>query len=138
MIAASCTNEAFKMVTNSASLLNNYMLFSGDAGIYTHSFELEKNPDCLVCGSSSLEITISSTATLQELIDLLLEMPKLQLKRPSLRTASVSLYMQAPKQLEVLTRPNLAKCVKEMVGDTEIALTDANIPISIRLFIKYD
>jgi NEDD8-activating enzyme E1 len=76
------------------------------------------------------------SATLQDLIDKILEEPKLQIKSPSLRTASTSLYMRAPKPLEVQTRPNLVKTLGELVSDgEEITVTGVNIPVSVRVVI---
>jgi ubiquitin-activating enzyme E1 C len=75
IIAASCANEAFKLATNCATVMNNYMMYVGSDGVYTHTFELEKKPDCPVCGVSSLKLNISGECTLQELMDKLLEMP---------------------------------------------------------------
>ena len=51
IIAASCCNEAFKICTSSATFLgnpgtNNYMLYTGDASIYTYTFEHQKKDDC--------------------------------------------------------------------------------------------
>ncbi len=47
IVAAACANEAFKMATNCATYINNYMMYVGDSGIYTHTFALEPKEDCL-------------------------------------------------------------------------------------------
>lgn len=61
-----------------------------------------------------------------------------QLKRPSLRTATTSIYMQAPKVLEEATRPNLTKLISELVQEGEfITVTDAALPVSLQLGIKW-
>lgn len=60
------------------------------------------------------------------------------MKKPSLRTASTSIYMQAPKVLEEATRPNLAKKISELVDDGEyITVTDAALPVSLQLRMKW-
>jgi D-ribose pyranose/furanose isomerase RbsD len=46
--------------------------------------------------------------------------------------------MQAPKVLEIQTRPNLEKFVLDMVGDDEIVVTDANLPICLKVKIIYN
>lgn len=56
---ASCCNEAFKIATSSAAFLNNYFMYIGTEGVYSHTFEHEKRPDCPVCVGGSLEIKIS-------------------------------------------------------------------------------
>lgn len=61
-----------------------------------------------------------------------------QLKKPSLRTANTSIYMQAPKVLEEATRPNLEKKLSDLVDDGEfITVTDAALPVSLQLCVKY-
>jgi len=62
-----------------------------------------------------------------------------QLKKPSLRTASETIYMQAPKPLEQATRPNLEKPLATFVEDEEdeITVTDQALPISLQLRITW-
>ena len=55
-----------------------------------------------------------------------------------MRTATASLYMQAPKALEQATRPNLTKSVSELVQEGEyITVTDASLPVSLQLRVKW-
>ena len=57
-----------------------------------------------------------------------------QLKKPSLRTASKTIYMQAPKALEEATRPNLSKSISEFIEDGEfVTVTDVALPVSLQL-----
>lgn len=61
-----------------------------------------------------------------------------QLKKPSLRTGSKSLYLQAPPQLEEATRPNLEKRLEELIDNgEEISITSTSLPFSLNLKIKY-
>lgn len=62
-----------------------------------------------------------------------------QIRRPSLRVATKSLYMQAPPQLEVATRPNLEKSLNELLesGDV-VTVTDASLPFSLDLIVKLE
>ncbi|KAI8351445.1 hypothetical protein EDC96DRAFT_518621 [Choanephora cucurbitarum] len=138
VIAASCCNEAFKLATGCAPHLNNYMMYTGDAGIYTYTFEHQKKPECPVCGSEISTAELKPNMTVEELIEWLGEKPDAQLKKPSLRTATASLYMQAPKALEQATRPNLTKSVSELVQEGEyITVTDASLPVSLQLRVKW-
>jgi NEDD8-activating enzyme E1 len=60
------------------------------------------------------------------------------LKKPSVRTEAKSLYYQAPRSLEVQTRPNLAKKMVDVVADgEEIAVTDPAFQIDFRFKIVY-
>ncbi|KAJ3323818.1 hypothetical protein HDV06_001188 [Boothiomyces sp. JEL0866] len=138
IIAASCANEAYKLVTGCAGSMQNYMMYVGDAGIYTYTFALEQKEECPVCGSAYLQIEMDKNKSLQDLMELLLEKNEVQLKRPSLRTSTKSLYMQAPPQLEEMTRKNLAMKLHELFNsDEEINVTDMNLPISLRLHVKF-
>ncbi|KAI8985087.1 hypothetical protein BDB01DRAFT_788873 [Pilobolus umbonatus] len=138
IIAASCCNEAFKLVTAIANPLNNYMMYTGNEGIYTYTFEHQKKAECPVCGSESMIAELSPTMTIEELIEWLKDKPETQLKKPSLRTATTSIYMQAPKALEKATRPNLSKQLGSLVEEGEyITITDSALPVSLQLRIKW-
>lgn len=66
---ASCVNEAFKLATTAAPFLNNYMMFTGDDSLYTFTFELEKKPECPVCGGESVDIEVKAESTLEDFIE---------------------------------------------------------------------
>lgn len=55
-IAATCAMEAFKLITESAKRMNNFQMINLSTGIYTHVFEAEKKPDCLVCGRATTTV----------------------------------------------------------------------------------
>lgn len=76
IIAASCCNEAFKLLTNIAPWLDNYMMYTGDDGIYTHTFKYEKKPDCPVCGNLATDFDVSPDWTLDEFIEKLKAKPE--------------------------------------------------------------
>ncbi|KAL1930507.1 hypothetical protein VTP01DRAFT_10669 [Rhizomucor pusillus] len=137
IIAASCCNEAFKIATGSP-YLDNYMMYTGNDGVYTYTFQHQKKPDCPVCGNMALSTELDPEMTLEELIDWLKEKPDIQLKKPSLRTAAKSLYMQAPPMLQEATRPNLSKTLRELVEDGEyITITDVALPVSLELKMNW-
>jgi ubiquitin-activating enzyme E1 C len=74
MIAASCCNEAFKLVSMSNPCLgmpdtNNYMMYSGDEGVYTYTFEHKKKDDCPVCGTLAKKLDVDANSTLRDLIE---------------------------------------------------------------------
>ena len=143
VIAASCANEAFKMVTSCAPTLKTYMMYTGDTGVYTYTFQHERNPECPVCSAQPvIKLSVSPKMKLQELMDMLAESPQWQLKKCSLRSVSKTLYMRNPKALEEATRPQLEMSLGELgVGsDEELTATDAAFPfpIQIRLNIKHE
>lgn len=138
IIAASCCNEALKIVTGCNPFLQNYMQYTGDAGIYTFNMEFEQTPDCPVCGNLPKDLPVDPDSTLQELIESLGARAEAQLKKPTLRTESTSLYSQAPPSLEEQTRPNLEKSLRDLVADGEqIAASDPAFGIDFRFKIVY-
>ncbi|MCJ1346425.1 hypothetical protein MMC31_004642 [Peltigera leucophlebia] len=138
IVAASCCNEAFKIATSCNPYLQNYMMYSGDEGVYTYTFEHEQKPDCPVCGNLARDLTVNPKITLAEFIESLGERAEAQLKKPTLRTESASLYYQAPKSLEEQTRPNLAKKLSELVTDgEEIAVSDPAFSITFKFKLRF-
>jgi len=138
IIAAACCNEAFKIATNSSGSLNNYMMYVGNEGTYTYTFEYEQKEGCAVCGSNVFPYEVSGEVKLQNVVDDLAENPKFQLRKPSLRSKGKNLYIQGI--LEQTTRPNLDKTLAELGIETgdEIAVTDPALPgdLSLRLRVK--
>jgi ubiquitin-activating enzyme E1 C len=130
IIAASCCNEAFKIATQTNPCLGfeeNYMMYTGDAGVYTYTFKHEKKDDCPVCGNLARDLEVDPNLTLEEFIASLAERAEAQLKKPSIR-AEKTLYMQSPPSLEEQTRPNLIKKIGELVGNgDEIGVTDPSL-----------
>lgn len=143
VIAASCCNEAFKIATSSAPFLgnpgqNNYMLYTGDSGIYTYTFEHQKKDDCPVCGNLPKDMTLNAEQTLGELVESFAERPESQLKKPNLRTEEKTLYYSTPMGLEEATRPNLEKKLSEMLADgEEFAVSDPAFDITFRYVARF-
>jgi NEDD8-activating enzyme E1 len=124
LVAAACANEAFKYVSGAATSIDNFMMVNQGPGVYTHTFDYRRKPDCPVCSAADhiATVDIEPSATLGELIESLAANPSLQLSRPSLRHAatSKSLYMQAPPSLELATRANLKQPLSALLGTDEI------------------
>ncbi|GAA5827954.1 hypothetical protein JCM3770_002830 [Rhodotorula araucariae] len=139
IIAAACCNEAFKIATSTNPYLNNYMMYTGNESIYTYTFEHQKKPECPVCGGEKVVVRQKPSASLQDLVDMLLERQEMQIRRPSLRLASKSLYLQAPPQLEAATRPNLQRTLAELFDSGDVVtVTDASMPFSLDLQVVFD
>ncbi|ODV92791.1 hypothetical protein CANCADRAFT_56359 [Tortispora caseinolytica NRRL Y-17796] len=138
VIAAACCNEAFKLATACNPVLDNYMMYMGESDVYAHSFELERRTDCPVCGSTSMTLTVGAETTLNEFIDTLRERADTNVSKPSLRTAAKNLYLQAPPQLEEATRPHLELKLSSLIEENdEIIVTDPNIPLALKISIRY-
>ena len=133
IIAASCCNEALKIATSCNPFLQNYMMYSGDEGVYTYTFETEKKEDCPVCGNLARDLRVNPSLTLQEFIDSLGERAEAQLKKPTLRTEERSLFSQFPPSLREQTAPNLSRKISELVVDgEEIGVSDPAFAISFK------
>eukprot|EP01100_Stratorugosa_tubuloviscum_P006505 TRINITY_DN2802_c3_g1_i1.p1 TRINITY_DN2802_c3_g1~~TRINITY_DN2802_c3_g1_i1.p1 ORF type:complete len:447 (-),score=195.56 TRINITY_DN2802_c3_g1_i1:101-1396(-) len=139
VIAASCSNEVFKIATNTAPTLNNWMMYNGAQGIYTYTYEYAKKDDCIACGTSKRNFEISSLQTLEQFIQLLADDPNLQLKKPSLTYDGKPLFMSAPPGLYEQTKDNLNKSLGDLItSGSEIVLTDPSLEnVAITLKINF-
>lgn len=140
IIAAACTNEALKLVTSCAPFLENYMMYTGDSetGLYTYTFAAEKKEDCPVCGQLAQTVTVDPQSTLEDFLAGLAERAEAQLKKPSIRSEAKTLYVQSPKSLEEMTRPNLRKKMGELVGDgEEVGVSDPAFTIQFKFKIVF-
>ncbi|KAJ5089683.1 hypothetical protein N7532_008367 [Penicillium argentinense] len=138
VIAASTTSEVLKIATSCNPYLENYMMYAGEEGVYTYTFEAEKKPDCPVCGNLARKMTVDPNETLEDFIDSLGERAEAQLKKPSLRTERKTLYQRFPPQLEEHTRPNLKLKLNELVDDgEEVAVSDPAFTIDFRYRLNF-
>lgn len=136
IIAAACTNEALKIASSAAPYLDNYMMYTGDSdgvGLYSHTFQAEKEPDCPVCGTLAKPMTVDPSMELEDWLASLAERAESQLKKPSVRTEEKTLYYQAPPSLEEQTRPNLGKKLSELITNgEEVAVSDPSFSTVFR------
>ena len=139
IIAAACCSEALKVVTSCNPYLSNYMMYTGDAGVYTYTFEHQKKDDCPVCGNLPRPIDIDREMTLEAFIAGLAERAEVQLKKPTIGTGARSLYYQSPASLEEQTRPNLAKKMGELMEEgEELAVSDPAFQITFRFIPQFN
>ncbi|PNW74589.1 hypothetical protein CHLRE_12g491500v5 [Chlamydomonas reinhardtii] len=120
IISAQCVLEALKTLTCFSTGLDNYMMYVGSTGLYTHTAKYEKDPSCPVC-SAGVPLEVDPDATLQQFIDQLLADPALGklLAAPSVSYGSTDLYGRGV--FEADTRPNLARRLTELLGGPEAA-----------------
>jgi ubiquitin-activating enzyme E1 C len=62
-------------VTSTASALDNYFMYMGTDGVYSHTFQYEKRKSCPVCGGEAMPIELNPDITLDGLIELLVDKP---------------------------------------------------------------
>eukprot|EP00771_Trimastix_marina_P000273 gnl/Trimastix_PCT/1286.p2 GENE.gnl/Trimastix_PCT/1286~~gnl/Trimastix_PCT/1286.p2 ORF type:complete len:423 (+),score=149.48 gnl/Trimastix_PCT/1286:27-1295(+) len=138
IIAASCVNEALKLVTNAAYLLDNYMQYSGTQGTYAFTFQYGRNERCVACSDSAKvrDYPIDPATTLEQFMERLAEDPLYQFKRPGITTARCPIYLRIMQH----THDNLRKPMRELVEHNEqVSITDPCLPdgMVVTLQIQY-
>jgi NEDD8-activating enzyme E1 len=128
-ISAACVNEAVKVLSFCSQSINSYMMYMGSAaGIYSHTFEYQRQEHCPVCSQNVIQVRTSAKQTLRQFIQeqLTADSSSLRLTTPSLAGSSgTTLYMPKPPALEQATRPNLDRPLSSLIADgEEITVTD--------------
>ncbi|XP_040061113.1 NEDD8-activating enzyme E1 catalytic subunit isoform X1 [Ixodes scapularis] len=137
VIAAICANEVFKIATSCSNPLNNYMVFNDTDGLYTYTFEAERNEKCLACSQVPTTLQFDESAKLQDIFDHLVSRPEFQMKAPGMTTTVAgrnrTLYMPSVASIEERTRANLKKTLKELefVDGQELVVADVTSPMSV-------
>merc|ERR1712078_431257 len=100
-------------VTTCNTGLNNYFMYMGGEGLYTHTVEYERDPGCLSC-SAGLPCVVPPGTPLQALIDMLMQDGRLEGK---------------------LKGPSLAKTMENLMGGTEgvLSLNDKGLKAPVRV-----
>lgn len=124
IISAVCVNEACKYLSFGSQNLNNYMMYMGAQGIYSHTFEYGLKEDCPVSSRRVRKMMCTTDLTLAAWLAELKE--SLRLRSPSVVSATgKTLYMPQPVALEKATRANLAKPLSSLVeAGEELSVTD--------------
>jgi len=143
IIAAACANEAYKIATNSAPCIDNWMMYNGADGVFTSTMAYEMEPECLVCSQTGATIKVDPTMTLQQFIDYLInDNDKFaNITNPSLSRFSqldgttTLLYMTG--FLAVTTAENIPKRLDQLLaeGDTIVVINRAEGGQSQRNYI---
>lgn len=137
VIAAVCATEVFKIASRCCAPLNNYLNFNDGEGVYTHMFEAEKKENCAVCCQIPHTIKFRDTDKLHDVIAFLQDSIAYQLKSPGIVTTidgkTKTLYMSTVRSIEVATKPNLKKTLRELglEDGQEIYVADPTSPNSL-------
>ncbi|EPT27773.1 NEDD8-activating enzyme E1 catalytic subunit [Toxoplasma gondii ME49] len=126
--------------------VQNYIMYMGETGVYTHTFEYAKNPDCVVCsGRGAMKKVVDPDETsLQDLLELLSQDPALNLKGPGISSATAVLFLQKPPQLRQQLETNLRKSLRELADSgmlkegEELLVTDVALPSTLRLRLFFE
>ncbi|XP_005175038.3 nedd8-activating enzyme E1 catalytic subunit [Musca domestica] len=146
VIAAACATEVFKLATSCYDSMCNYMNFNDIDGIYTYTYAAEKSENCLACSNIPQVVNIEdpNTTTLEDLIKILCENPRFQMKQPGITTVidgkNKTLYMSTVKSIEERTRANLTQSLGELglKDGQQINVADQTSPNTIVLQLKYN
>ena len=115
LISAACVNEAIKVLSGFNNTLNNYMQFMGQTNVSTHTYQAEKDENCMVCNLIFKHLNVSSSCLFKELNEKI----KLEfgLFRPIINTSSEGdeLYIPFPPNFEVKHAHKLAMSMVEMI-----------------------
>ncbi|CAD5122999.1 DgyrCDS11389 [Dimorphilus gyrociliatus] len=137
VIAAACATEVFKLATNCCHTLNNYVNFNDTEGIYTYTFEAERNEKCPCCSQIPQVLSFKEDAKLQDVIDYLQENASYQYKSPSITTyindKQKTLYMTGIPSIEEGTKGNLKKslCELGLLPGQQLIIADSTTPNSV-------
>ena len=134
IVAAACALEVVKIVTCCSPGLDNYQMYNGTRGVYTHTVPYAREEECPVC-SAGVPLRLPAGATLQAVLDALLARFPTRLSAPSVSCGRTNLYMRGVFEEE--TRPNLAKPVAELMGASSglLVVNDKKLhgPLRVRL-----
>lgn len=146
LISAACVNEAIKIATGCNFSLDNYMLYMGQSGINSHTFNYERSKDCIVCSKTILEVQSSRDHTLKTFLGDLID--KLRLSNPSIDSIATgkTLYISGPPQLEQAHRFKKDLSFRELASQgfisgtnkEEFMIIDGAVPSTLTVRIVYD
>lgn len=155
IVAAACTNEAFKLLTSCAPSLgypgtNNYMMYTGDDAVYTYTFEHQRNADCAVCREPE-GLEVDEAWTLEGLLERFragvgggeggvgdAAQGGRTFKSPSLMSGGRSLWYSQPEGLREATRPNLKRKLGELLADgEELAVSDPGYQTQFKFKLSF-
>ena len=140
-IAACCANEAFKLATGCCGFLNNNYTYNGVDGVFSNTFEYEKDPECLVCAGSVKKYSAAATQTLGGLVDALRADNAYKLVNPTVLLSGKPLYMPKPPHLEQKLRANLEKPLADLFASgAELSIIDTealgNLTLTIAVTLE--
>jgi len=131
IISAGAANEAFKIATQCARNINNWLMFNGLDGVYMTTQTLEQNDECLVCSLQGLTVEFDPRYTLSEFRQYLIDDTK-KLKSvtdPSLIKRDIEgkqEFLHMTGFLGSVTAANLPKPMSELLQNGDVVLVTNN------------
>lgn len=94
-------------------------MYMGADGLYCNTWECAKKEACLVCGTAQTSpLSVGAGCTVSSLLQKLND--EFQLSKASLMSSKGAIYMRNPPALEIALRPNLEKCLYELVANGDV------------------
>lgn len=117
IVAAACVIETLKMATMCSKGMNNYMMYVGTDGVYSHTVEYDRDPTCIVC-SPGVSHSIPREATLETFMASIVAAYPDSLAQPSVSFGGRNLYLRGVLESEFAD--NLGKRMVDLMdGKTD-------------------
>jgi len=125
IIAATCANEAFKVVTECSRNLNNYIYYFGNTGVGSSTQRLEKKEDCTVCNMKGFTVKCKKEATLRQFLDKLMADERFKVigNEPVLTRCDIKnnkTFLTQCKKWAKRYEGNLIKAMSELVEEGDL------------------
>ncbi|CAH1444064.1 unnamed protein product [Lactuca virosa] len=117
IISAACALETLKIASGCSKTLSNYLTYNGVEGLHTKVTEFVRDKECLMCGPG-IFMELETSDTLKMLMDKVGDEPQLLMSGVSVKHGGKTLYMQAPPELEALTRSNLSVSLFKLMEES--------------------
>mmetsp|Transcript_9251 Transcript_9251/g.7033 ORF Transcript_9251/g.7033 Transcript_9251/m.7033 type:complete len:126 (+) Transcript_9251:1-378(+) len=98
LVSAACVGEALKLLTGCAPPMNNYLMYMGQTGVNTHTFEYQREEHCFVCRREKVKLQMQKNEKLRDCLEKLKE--QFRLVSPSIESSKGILYVPKPPSLE--------------------------------------
>jgi NEDD8-activating enzyme E1 len=119
IIAGILVVEAIKIATYCAPVLESWLMYMGQSGLYTSTYAPEKIDSCLVCGGLIVKtINVDDVMTLSDILDYMVE--HFGLTSPSVTTPETVVFMQKPAALRAMHEHKLGQTFKDLLMNGEI------------------
>jgi ubiquitin-activating enzyme E1 C len=143
LISAACVLEALKVATYLGKPVDNYFMYMGQTGLHSQTFPLEKDPECLVCSTRPITLTLKKSSTLKDFLELLKSDSRFKMTNPAVSSNSGPLYMPKPASLEEKLRGRLSLTFAELISSKmysgeSLIVTDATFSKSLTIIISLD
>jgi ubiquitin-activating enzyme E1 C len=141
-VAALCALEVLKLASMCSQGLNNWLNFNNSEGVYTFSYEQERNPDCPTCSRKPRPLKIGECSKFKDILRYLEEEPSLQLKNPSILLShgdrASTLWMPKVEAIQSQCRDNFLQPLSslDIVSGSVLEVQDESTPIGLTFHVE--